>query len=787
MIIGLIFAAAMLQSGENAISNGSFESAEGARPAGWQTEIYSGSGEFSYGAGGRSGRCVQIQSNAGGDLSWKATVPIQPNRTYRLSGWIKCEGLQAGSGRGALLNVHTMPRAVTRAVAGDTDWTLVETTFRSGSMTEVQVNCLFGGWGQAQGRAWFDDIRLEPISGTDASPTARIVASEEGEPISPYIYSQFIEHLGRCIYGGIWAEMLEDRKFLFPVTAEFRPFGNQDPNRIKYPILRASPWRIVQGAVEHKPMPDYREQPLLNVAAGGIIEQPWLAVQKGRRYEGRLVASGSGTVQVELRAESGAVSEVVKLGPLTSAVKSYPFSLSSSGDSENAALRITTSGSTDIAAVSLMPDDNVDGFRRDTLALLKRLDGPLYRWPGGNFVSGYEWRDGIGDPDRRPTRRNPAWTGIDTNDVGTHEFIRFCQLVDTEPMIVVNTGFGDPYSARQWVEYCNGTADTPMGRIRAQNGSAVPFAILWWGVGNEMFGDWQLGKMQIGHYTIKHNLTVDAMRLADPGLKLLGVGESGGYVQGSSWSAEMLKACSDKMDLISEHFYVSAGIPSVEEHMFAPVGHIRRKAEAHRRLLETIPSARRNKIKVAMDEWNYWYGPHVYGELGTQYFHKDGLGIAAGLHEFYRNSDVYEMANYAQTVNVIGAIKTSKTAANMETTGLALELYRKHFGVHPLRVEGDWESLGLDVAAALTEDRKTLTLGIVNGQSQEVEVNLSVAGLQLGAPRRGWVISHRDPMGHNTPENPERITIQERAFSGITPKVKVDPLSITLIHVPIRS
>ena len=102
--------------------------------------------------------------------------------------------------------------------------------------------------------------------------------------------------------------------------------------------------------------------------------------------------------------------------------------------------------------------------------MLKQLNGTIYRWPGGNFVSGYDWRDGIGDRDRRPPRKNPAWTGVEHNDFGTDEFIAFCREVDTEPMIAANTGFGDAYSAAQWVEYCNQPASTFAGGWRAKNG-----------------------------------------------------------------------------------------------------------------------------------------------------------------------------------------------------------------------------------------------------------------------------------------------------------------------------
>ena len=128
-----------------------------------------------------------------------------------------------------------------------------------------------------------------------------------------------------------------------------------------------------------------------------------------------------------------------------------------------------------------------------------------------------------------------------------------------------------------------------------------------------------------------------------------------------------------------------------------------------------------------MTEWNYWYGPYFFGELGTRYYHKDALGIAIGLHEYFRHSDIIFLANYAKTVNVIGCIKTSKTAAAFETTGLALKLYRNHFGTLPVAVNGD--TAGLDIAAAWTSDKKTLTIAVVNPAEEKSDLTIDLQAL----------------------------------------------------------
>ncbi|MBN2311637.1 MAG: carbohydrate binding domain-containing protein, partial [Candidatus Hydrogenedentes bacterium] len=207
----IVIAAASFSSGAtdgNALPNPSFE--EGAAEvSGWNTRTWAGEGQFERADTGHTGgRSVMLASDAGADVTWSAEVAVTPFSTYRLSGWIKTANVKASTGQGALFNVHQLRGAQTPAVKGTADWTRVEVEFDTGNVDRVMVNCLFGGWGLATGTAWYDDICLERIAMEDLEPAAAIDAGAAGHPISPYVYGQFIEHLGRCIYGGIWAEML---------------------------------------------------------------------------------------------------------------------------------------------------------------------------------------------------------------------------------------------------------------------------------------------------------------------------------------------------------------------------------------------------------------------------------------------------------------------------------------------------------------------------------------------------------------------------------------------------
>ena len=769
----------------NAIPNASFEQDANGKPKGWRTEKWGGEANYEYANVGRTGkRSLLVSSDKGADAAWSINVAVEPWSTYRLSGWIKTENVEAKGARGALLNLHNIQPAATKALTGTNDWTQVETTFETQETDGVQINCLLGGWGQATGKAWFDDLRLEQLSQkAPEPPRITIDAAKTGEPLSKYVYGQFIEHLGRCIYGGIWAEMLEDRKFWYPVTPKYAPYGNA-PKDIPFPVVASSPWQIM-GADDTVKM--VKEEPFVGqhtpqVAAGAGIRQNDLALIKGKAYVGYVwvkPAGGAAKVEVALRWGDGEKdADRATLENATAQYQKCPFRFTAGADTPKGSLEIRVTGGAPclIGTASIMPADNIEGMRADTLELLKQLNSPVYRWPGGNFVSGYDWRDGIGDRDRRPPRKNPAWTGVEHNDFGIHEFMKFCELVGTEAYIAVNSGLGGTKDAVEEVQYANGAADTPMGKLRAANGHPAPFKVLWWSIGNEMYGGWQLGHMPLEKYVLKHNEFAEAMRAVDPSIKLIAVGDAG------KWSEGMMQHCAGHMELISEHFYCQER-PGLSGHVAQIPRAIRAKAEAHRKYRAQFESLKGKDIRIAMDEWNYWYGPHPFGELGTRYFLKDGLGIAAGINEFARQSDIVFMANYAQTVNVIGCIKTSKTAAALETTGLVLKLYREHFGTIPAATES---GTIINAQAAWSQDRKVLTISVVNPTMTAFEIPLEVKGAKLTGAGKRWQMAGPDPMAYNDPAAPTKVAVEESAVKGVKDKLSVAPCSVTLFALTVE-
>jgi alpha-N-arabinofuranosidase len=635
--------------------------------------------------------------------------------------------------------------------------------------------------------------------GQGPAPAAgRIVidAAQTGAPIAPRIYGQFIEHLGRCIYGGLWAEMLEDRKFFYPVTGEAPAWEMTNPGQSTwegeghpYEVLVRSPWMVLgdkknvrmAGAAVGEAAFTGAHSPELESpggkAAAGLMQER-LVLGEGRDYVGRIVLAGdpaSAAVEVSLVWGGGASArQSVRVAPPGRGWKTVPFRFRAGRSTDNGRLEIVVrgAGAVRVGAVSLMPADNVHGWRADTLARLRELGATVYRWPGGNFVSGYDWKDGIGDPDRRPPRKNPAWKGVEPNDVGLHEFMDLMQMLGAEPYVAVNTGLGGAGSAAELVEYANGRLETPMGRLRARNGHPRPFGVQLWAVGNEMYGQWQLGHMPLSDYLAKHREIVRAMRAVDPKIELVAVGAVG------EWSRTMLAQAASDMTFMSEHNYWQ-GKDDVAAHVAQVPAAIRKLADAYRGYRRDLPALAGTDVRIAFDEWNYWYGPFEYGELGVRYSLKDALGIAAGLHELFRNSDLFAMANCAQTVNVLGAIKTSGDAAELEPNGLVLALYRHHFGTLPVTVRAAPKPL--DVAAAWTTSaRDALTIAVVNPTASPQRLQLEAPGVTLAGPGRRFVVTGAGPLAHNDPGHPRGVDVAERALANGTDPLEVPAFSVAL-------
>lgn len=718
---------------------------EEAKKAGWLTEYWSKQEHYSEAPSDLyNTQMLVIEADSFSVNRWFKKISVKPYAHYKVTGYVKTEnieGKRGSAGAGFSLSGVDFSGGIT--LQNTNDWTLVEMEFDSESEDSFMMECWLGKGGEAKGTAYFDFMRLEEISAQTLAPEISFDIKKKGEHMSPLLYGQFIEHMGRSIYGGLWAEMLTDRKFYY------------------IPGTKKSPWTIsIDSAdISLDKSKTFAQANLPVISASGQVSliQRALFFEAGKKYEGRLVfKASSGIKKLSVYARDSTEILIHSQDVSGSDFQTVPFSFVAPTSTENGEIKLNFmgDGKVTLAAVSLMPSDNVNGFRVDVLTLLKELNSPVYRWPGGNFVSGYNWKDGIGDPDKRPTQFDKAWNGLEYNDVGIDEFMNLCRLLGAEANIAVNTGLGTAEMAAEEVEYVNGESNTKMGRWRKSNGNTEPYKVRLWAIGNEMFGDWQLGHMPIEDYVKKHNQVAKAMKAVDPDIDLIAVGFPG------KWNDMMYTYSADHMDYISEHFYRQdwhAG--GLMTHVKQIPEAIRSTAEEHKKQRKQHRGLDDKNIKIALDEWNYWYGKHVYGLLGTRYFLRDALGIAAGFNEFSRQSDIFYMANYAQTVNVIGAIKTTPTDSWLEGTGLTLKLYRAQFGSVPIKVKGAPEPL--DVAATLTEDGNYLTLSVINPTHSDYPLKLNGSMGIIDEIGYAYTITGENDMVYNDEIDKHRISITE--------------------------
>ncbi len=305
------------------------------------------------------------------------------------------------------------------------------------------------------------------------------------------------------------------------------------------------------------------------------------------------------------------------------------------------------------------PLSDARGFRRDVLEAARPLRIPVLRWPGGNFVSGYHWLDGVGPAAERPRRSELAWYAEESNRFGTNEFIEYCRVLDTEPYICVNMGSGTMDEAQAWVEYCNGTGNTHWANLRRAHGHPEPYRVRYWGLGNEMYGSWQIGHLSPEDYVKKARAFALVMKRTDPDIQLIGCGHNGW----SDWDQIVIDGLAPIIDWYSIHLYTG------QTDHYTTVFQSHQAERAIRICAALIERARYTQrlthpIAIAFDEWNVWYRTRTDEDrksgIEERYSLSDALAVATYLHGFIRHCQVVRMANLAQLVNAIAPIFTSR-------------------------------------------------------------------------------------------------------------------------------
>ena len=425
---------------------------------------------------------------------------------------------------------------------------------------------------------------------------------------------------------------------------------------------------------------------------------------------------------------------------------------------------------------------NQNGFRLDVLEAVKALMPTVVRWPGGNFSSGYHWLDGIGLRDKRPKRFDMAWGAEEPNTFGTDEYIQWCKLVNAEPFIVVNAGNGTPEEAAQWVEYCNKTSETHYAQLRRRNGHAEPYKVKLWGIGNELYGKWQIGFCVDGAECARRTMEfANEMRKVDPNIELVAVG-----CEDPEWNLEMVKNAGEYFDYLSVHIYIR-GIESHREMAAVPV----QIEQRLRSVYSLVQSARhrygvKRDIKLAFDEWNVWY-PEAKAPLHDQTTTvRDAVLTAGILNVLHRLCRAVPIGGFAQTVNVLPMIIAADDGRLVLTPQYQVfKMYVANTGDLSLKTAVDTPSYMssqlneyipfIDLSATRTKDGKTVYLYAVNRHENEAaELQVFFRGFKPKTASQQQV-SGESPEDRNTFDEPNKVRIEEA-----TPRIDKEKLVVTL-------
>lgn len=366
-----------------------------------------------------------------------------------------------------------------------------------------------------------------------------------------------------------------------------------------------------------------------------------------------------------------------------------------------------------------------DGFRKDVIEQTKALKVSILRWPGGNFVSGYHWEDGIGDRSKRPTRIDLAWGGKESNMIGTDEFVQFARKTGVEPYFCVNLGTGTLDEARNWVEYCNIDKGTYYSDLRRKNGFEQPHKIMYWGLGNEVDGPWQMGHKSPDEYAKVAIETAKLMRWIDKDIKLIASGSSNYDADWNKWNRTVLDEMYNYIDYISLHHY-SHNHSDYYTYLTNTI-----EVEDYIRIVEQqIKEARMknrsNKdVHIAFDEWNAW--TRTFGgtdnTLSEIYDLQDALVVAQYLNIFVRTCDIVKMANMAQLVNVIAPMRIDNDKLWKQTTYYPLYLFANNCRGQALDVYSKSPTFAtkkhkevpyLDVSSTYEKDKSVVVINVVN-------------------------------------------------------------------------
>lgn len=425
------------------------------------------------------------------------------------------------------------------------------------------------------------------------------------------------------------------------------------------------------------------------------------------------------------------------------------------------------------------------GFRKDVIDAVRSLRVPIIRYPGGNFVSGYNWEDGVGEKSKRPRRLELAWSAIETNEVGIHEFADWCESVGSEIMMAVNLGTRGMDDARRLMEYCNFEGGSALSDMRIANGRKKPFGIKLWCLGNEMDGEWQMGHKTAHEYGRIAAETSKLLKLIDKDAETVACGSSNRDMPTyKTWEREVLTECYDVVDYLSLHQYYAPHHVGGDHRSYLTLAE---NMDAFIRevlaVCDEVGAKKKSdkKINLSFDEWNVWYHSNEQDkqirpwqvappQLEDVYNFADALLVATMLNTLINHSDRVKIACLAQLVNVIAPIMTKPGGGLFRQTIYFPYYYASCYGRgEALRAEVDCPKYdceafsganSLHVSGVLGENE--LFVMLVNRGGEDISATVSLGGAKIASVSESKVMTG-DPTAVNSfegePISPKPIAV----------------------------
>lgn len=740
----------VVQSPQTAIQNGGFET---PLSNSWETHVYGAQPEIALDSTvTKEGRqSLRVRSSELTDTAFGQEITLKPSCYYRLTGWVRTRGLdphgspvygtfqiQKPGGKGIIASGANH--------SDNTDWAQIAIPFRSPADGRARVAVFFVGYGKGTGEAWFDDLRLEEVK-VESAPLR--ITKEPLCPgkISPLQYGQFIEYLCNLV-PSMWAEKLYDGSFegLTPYKITYL----KETDFKEHPWYPSGATNRVECSLDRETKISGEVSQRIRIDAGAPatagISQDGIAVQRGTACKFSVYLKSSipnMPVMVRLHRDGREVASCRFTSEADWRKFTAPMDPTETDANATLSIEFRGPGTVWVDNASLMPEDNVGGWRKDVVEALRALKPGVIRFGGSALddfnLGDFRWRDTLGDPDRRNPFR--AWGGLQTAGAGLEEIVQLCHAVNAEPLICVRFTHSTPEEAASQVEYFNGSVDTPMGKMRAVNGHAKPYRIKFWQVGNEV------GSAEYATHLADF---CKAMKRADPSIRIL-----------SSYPTEnVLKNAGALLDFVCPHHYGCADLAGMENDFNRLRSRIKQYAPGR-------------DIRVAVTEWNTTagdFGPHR-AMLWTL---ENALACSRYHNLMHRNADLVEIANRSNLTNSFcsGIIQTDNHRLYKTPTYYAQQLYATLAGDQPLRIDSKIAAdVAPDVSATLSHDGKQVVIFAVNDTAEEITraIDLSEFGA-AGQKAEVWTLTDTKRAGEpdvtNSFEQPERVVPVRSSFSA---------------------